>query len=219
MKTNTFECFENINFPGNIKEKLRLAKIDCTDQIVVDLFSGIGYFSLIFAVHCNAKHVYCCEWNPDALEALRRNIQLNKMEHRMTICAGDNRLVCPVNIAHRVQMGLIPTSLNSLDIACRSLKVYNNDDKNTDFTLHVHENLNYFDKIKSIKDTNFKRKEIILEERKQWAEGIKKRFLNMMKLIHNLSFNVKIGNISRIKQYAPYIDHMVVDVHCSFIHL
>lgn len=216
---------EHINFLGNIKEKLRLAKIDCTEQIVVDLFSGIGYFSLIFAVHCNAKHVYCCEWNPDALEALRRNIQLNKMEHRMTICPGDNRLVCPINIAHRVQMGLIPTSLNSLDVACRSLKIYdNNNDENANFTLHVHENLNYFDKIKSIKDRNCKRKEIILEERKQWAEDVQKRCLNMLNIIHNNNgnqkkspFNVKIGTISRIKQYAPYIDHMVVDIHCSLL--
>lgn len=37
---------------GNLSEKLRMAHLDCRDQVVVDLFAGIGYFVLPFLVRC-----------------------------------------------------------------------------------------------------------------------------------------------------------------------
>jgi len=36
---------------GNITEKLRVSKFDCTDQVVVDLYAGIGYYTLPYLVH------------------------------------------------------------------------------------------------------------------------------------------------------------------------
>lgn len=35
---------------GNRSEKLRMGKLDCRDEVVVDLFAGIGYFVLPFLV-------------------------------------------------------------------------------------------------------------------------------------------------------------------------
>ena len=49
---------------GNITEKLRIAQFDCSGETIVDLFAGIGYFTLVYLVHANAKHVIACEWNP-----------------------------------------------------------------------------------------------------------------------------------------------------------
>lgn len=62
---------------GNITEKLRVARLVCNGQVVVDLFAGIGYFTLPYLVHAKAACVHACEWNPHALEALRRNLELN----------------------------------------------------------------------------------------------------------------------------------------------
>ena len=44
---------------------------------LLSLISGIGYFTLPYLVHAGAAHVYACEWNPNAVEALKRNLQLN----------------------------------------------------------------------------------------------------------------------------------------------
>lgn len=54
---------------------------------------GIGYFSLPILVHGKADHVYSCEWNPVAVEALHKNIILNKCQNRCTVLEGDNRKV------------------------------------------------------------------------------------------------------------------------------
>jgi tRNA wybutosine-synthesizing protein 3 len=37
---------------GNLSEKLRMARLDCKDEVIVDLFAGIGYFVLPFLVRC-----------------------------------------------------------------------------------------------------------------------------------------------------------------------
>ena len=31
---------------GNLSEKIRMANLDCTEAVIVDLFAGIGYFVL-----------------------------------------------------------------------------------------------------------------------------------------------------------------------------
>ncbi|XP_014067857.2 tRNA wybutosine-synthesizing protein 2 homolog [Salmo salar] len=59
---------------GNITEKLRVASFNCSGETVVDLYAGIGYFTIPFLVHAGASHVHACEWNPDAVEALQRNL-------------------------------------------------------------------------------------------------------------------------------------------------
>lgn len=65
---------------GNITEKLRLAALDCSEEVVVDLFAGIGYFTLVYLKHAAAQHLYACEWNPDAVAALKNNLELNKVQ-------------------------------------------------------------------------------------------------------------------------------------------
>ena len=57
------------------------------------LAKGIGYFTLPYLVHAKAHLVHACEWNPDAAEALKRNLRLNGVEDRCVVHHGDNREV------------------------------------------------------------------------------------------------------------------------------
>lgn len=78
---------------GNISEKLRIAGLDCAGETVVDLFAGIGYFTLPYLVHAGAKIVYACEWNPTAVEGLRRGLVANGVEDKCVVHFGDCRKV------------------------------------------------------------------------------------------------------------------------------
>lgn len=120
---------------GNITEKLRIASFNCEGETVVDLFAGIGYFTLPYLVHAKAKHVHACEWNPDAVQSLRKNLCLNHVADRCTIHPGDNRQLTLKGVADRVNLGLIPSSEDSWPVACRLLKP-------TGGVLHVHSNIN-----------------------------------------------------------------------------
>ena len=61
-------------------------------ETVVDLFAGIGYFSLPYLVHAKAEFLHACEWNPAAVAALKKNMSINKIpDSSYQIHEGDNR--------------------------------------------------------------------------------------------------------------------------------
>ncbi|XP_076450177.1 tRNA wybutosine-synthesizing protein 2 homolog isoform X2 [Babylonia areolata] len=107
---------------GNISEKLRIAKFDCKGETVIDLYAG-------------ASHVHACEWNPHAVAALRRNLELNCVDTRCTVHPGDNRQLKLRGVADRINLGLIPSSEEGWPVACRVLKP-------TGGMLHIHGNVN-----------------------------------------------------------------------------
>uniref|UniRef100_A0A2C9JRV7 tRNA(Phe) (4-demethylwyosine(37)-C(7)) aminocarboxypropyltransferase n=1 Tax=Biomphalaria glabrata TaxID=6526 RepID=A0A2C9JRV7_BIOGL len=119
---------------GNISEKLRLARLNCKGEIIVDLYAGIGYFTLPYLVHAKADHVHACEWNPDAVSALQNNLKLNGVSERCTVHYGDNRELKLTSVADRVNLGLIPSSEDGWPVAGQVLK-------DTGGVLHVHGNV------------------------------------------------------------------------------
>lgn len=86
----TFDVTKCMFSAGNITEKMRVGNFDCHGQTVVDLYAGIGYFVLPYLVHSKAALVYACEWNENAIEALKRNLKLNGVDKQCVIYEGDN---------------------------------------------------------------------------------------------------------------------------------
>lgn len=89
----TFDVTKCMFSSGNITEKIRVGNFDCSGQTVVDLYAGIGYFVLPYLVHAKAAMVHACEWNENAVEALRRNLKLNGVDKQCVIHEGDNMKV------------------------------------------------------------------------------------------------------------------------------
>jgi tRNA G37 N-methylase Trm5 len=85
---------------GNGTEKMRMGRVCRHDDIVVDLYAGIGYFTLPFLVHGHAKHVHACELNPESVKALRYNLEVNGVASRATVYPGSYKrrsFLCFVN--------------------------------------------------------------------------------------------------------------------------
>ena len=89
---------------GNLAEKKRMSKLG-HGETVVDMFAGIGYFSIPMAVHAKPDKIYSIEINPVSFEYLKENIRLNKVWKIIEPLHGDCARLTPVGVAHRVIMG------------------------------------------------------------------------------------------------------------------
>jgi tRNA wybutosine-synthesizing protein 2 len=107
---------------GNIDERIRMAYISNKKEIVVDLFAGIGYFSLPIAVYSKPKKIIACEKNQIAYAYLNENIVLNDVSLTVEPIIGDNREVAPKNIANRVIMGYFEKTEKFLKVAIDCLQ-------------------------------------------------------------------------------------------------
>ncbi len=95
---------------GNKHEKQRMASLDCRGETVVDMFAGIGYFTLPIAKHARAKRVIACEINPVAFRYLEENVTLNGVRDVVEPVLGDNRDLPGKGFADRVLMGYVGTT-------------------------------------------------------------------------------------------------------------
>ncbi|XP_043983826.1 tRNA wybutosine-synthesizing protein 2 homolog [Gambusia affinis] len=197
---------------GNITEKLRVAGFDCSGETVVDLYAGIGYFTLPYLVHAKASHVHACEWNPDAVAALQKNLEVNGVSERCTIHQGDNRQVQLCNIADRVNLGLIPSSEEGWPVACRLLK------KTTGGILHIHQNVTSpLPNAAAAGDAapqNVSAKNADREVWRAWAGDTANRITSLFMDLTGASWEINIQHIQHVKSYAPHVHHVVLDLDC-----
>lgn len=107
---------------GNVHERTRAASIPARDETVVDMFAGIGYFTLPLALHGGPRRVVAIEKNPLSFRYLRENVALNGVAHLVEPWLGDNRDYPDEGCADRVLMGYFPETQRFLAKALRLLK-------------------------------------------------------------------------------------------------
>lgn len=115
---------------GNNNERIRIAKLVEDNETVIDMFAGIGYFSIPIGVHSNAKQVYSIEINPNSFHYLKENIKLNKINNIIPLL-GDCMDITPNYNADRIIMGYVKTTHHYLKTAIDSL--------NKGGVIHYHE--------------------------------------------------------------------------------
>ncbi|MBQ8018701.1 MAG: class I SAM-dependent methyltransferase family protein [Methanobrevibacter sp.] len=105
---------------GNNNERLRIAKLVNDGETVIDMFAGIGYFSIPIGVHANASEIISIEINPNSYNFLCENIRLNKLNN-VTPILGDCKIETPKFKADRIIMGYVKTTHHYLNVAINSL--------------------------------------------------------------------------------------------------
>mmetsp|Transcript_1345 Transcript_1345/g.3797 ORF Transcript_1345/g.3797 Transcript_1345/m.3797 type:complete len:252 (-) Transcript_1345:59-814(-) len=177
---------------GNISEKIRFGRLVRHGDEVLDMYAGIGYYTLPAIIHGHANHVTACEWNDDAVFALKYNVTANMIADKVTVRQGDCRVVARqhslVNRFDRVSLGLLPSSEGGWVTAVRSLKT------ECGGWLHVHAN-------------------VPEKESRVWLHWLCRSLVRIAEELGRPSTWVSACNhMERVKSFAPTISHYVADV-------
>ncbi|MGQ9550947.1 MAG: class I SAM-dependent methyltransferase [Candidatus Bathycorpusculaceae bacterium] len=106
-------------------ERMRIAKLTAKDEVVVNMFAGVGCFSIITAKHSEAARVYSIDINPAAFQLMQENVRLNRVYGRVIPIFGDAKEVVERSLcraADRVLMPLPEKAFEYLPTALLALK-------------------------------------------------------------------------------------------------
>ena len=107
--------------PGNLRERMRMSRLGGGER-VVDMFAGIGYFSIPMAVHSRPERILAIELNPNAYHYLCQNIRRNRVHDIVEPVLGDCAKVTPVGVADRVVMGMVQVTDRYLEKGILALR-------------------------------------------------------------------------------------------------
>lgn len=111
--------------PRLLYERIRIAKQVGNGEVVVNMFAGVGCFSIIIAKHSKAWKIYSIDVNPSAFQFMQDNIRLNRIYTRVIPMKGDAREVIKKRlrcVADRVLMPLPEKAFEYLPYAVSALK-------------------------------------------------------------------------------------------------
>ncbi len=70
-------------------ERLRVAKMAMPGETIINMFAGVGTFSIVMAKHIPIEKVYSIDNNPVAFSLMRENVEMNRLMGRVVPLMGD----------------------------------------------------------------------------------------------------------------------------------
>jgi tRNA (guanine37-N1)-methyltransferase len=109
-----------VYFSGRLSgERKRIANLVKDDENILALFAGVGPFPLVISKFKPKTNIVAIELNPHAIEYMKRNVKLNKINN-IQVIKGDVRKIVPekyANFADRILMPLPKNAEDFLDVA------------------------------------------------------------------------------------------------------
>ncbi len=106
-------------------ERIRVARLVEPNETVINMFAGVGCFSIAIANHSKVARIFSIDANPSAVLFMQENIRLNRVYDKVLPMMGDSkeiirsRLKC---VADRVLMPLPEKAFEYLPCAVTALK-------------------------------------------------------------------------------------------------
>jgi tRNA (guanine37-N1)-methyltransferase len=111
--------------PRLCHERMRIAKLVKPNETVVNMFAGVGCYSIVIAKHAPTAKVFSIDVNPAAIQFMHENIRLNRVYTKVAPLLGDSKTIIERQLQHaadRVLMPLPEKALEYLPYAVLALK-------------------------------------------------------------------------------------------------
>ncbi|MCK4475500.1 MAG: class I SAM-dependent methyltransferase family protein [Methanophagales archaeon] len=194
-------CFFKVNpkhvffSPRLSYERMRVAKKVLAGETIINMFSGVGCFSIVIAKIQPQTKIYSIDVNPYAYEYMKKNVTLNKLEGRVIPILGDVREELKKlgleDVADRVLMPLPEEAHSLLPLAVKALKL---DNEGAGGVIH------YYDVSTGRKGDD------LFDVPIQSAKGI-------ISSVFGNSLRMEIEEKRIVRSVAPRKYHVVLDLH------
>jgi tRNA (guanine37-N1)-methyltransferase len=134
-KTQTIHKEHNCQFSVDVEkcyfsprlsyERWRVLKKILPNENIVNMFAGVGSFSVLIAKWIKSTKIYSIDINPSAIQFMKENIHLNRVFGKVIPIMGDSKIIIKKRlngIADRVLMPLPEKAFEYLPLALLALK-------------------------------------------------------------------------------------------------
>eukprot|EP01117_Protostelium_nocturnum_P010858 TRINITY_DN3916_c0_g2_i1.p1 TRINITY_DN3916_c0_g2~~TRINITY_DN3916_c0_g2_i1.p1 ORF type:complete len:457 (-),score=189.11 TRINITY_DN3916_c0_g2_i1:113-1429(-) len=191
---------------GNGTERMHFGALKAKGETIVDMFAGIGYFSVPLSVSSQCSTLFSIEKNPLSHHWLVKNLKRNKGSCEMIPLLGDNRVVGneALKRADRILMGYIPTPKEFLGRAFQFLKEEGG-------MIHYHH-------VCHKEEYQIMAKEHLIEAAKEWLSSSSyvdrdEKGKPMTWQVGDRVFRLEAFRV--VKSFAPKLFHCVADIRIS----
>ncbi len=170
-------------------ERSRIAQKIEPDETVVNMFAGVGCFSIIIAKQSKAARVFSIDVNPVAVQLMQENIRLNRVYGKVIPLLGDSKAIVEnqlMGCADRVLMPLPEKALEYLPAAVSALKPSGG-------WIHVH----------------------VFEHAAKTESPAEKVKLKVTEALASLSMDFEVPLVRVVRSTGPNWFQLVADVHLS----
>lgn len=108
--------------PRLATERAKIQKKVRENEIIIDMFAGVGPFSILIAKKSKSKIIYAIDINQEAMKYLKENIQKNKVKNIVPICADAKDAINKIKKADRIIMNLPHLAFDYFEDALIALK-------------------------------------------------------------------------------------------------
>jgi tRNA (guanine37-N1)-methyltransferase len=122
FKVDVKKCYFS---PRLLYERTRIARQVQPGEVVLNMFAGVGCYSIVIAKHSKPDKIFSIDINPVAIQYMQKNIKLNKVEEKVVPVQADAKKVIEERmqkIADRILMPLPEMAYKYLDYALLALK-------------------------------------------------------------------------------------------------
>jgi tRNA (guanine37-N1)-methyltransferase len=167
-------------------ERLRIMKLVEDGETIINMFAGVGSYSILIAKYKNIHHIHSIDINPVAIDYHLENNIINKVEDKITLYRGDAGEMIDkylTNIGDRILMPLPERAIEYLKYAIKALKDIG--------WIHIYLHISYKDR---------------------WQEAIKEG----IKLVKNKigeRYSIKEIDGTKVREVAPRILQVCINTY------
>jgi tRNA (guanine37-N1)-methyltransferase len=118
FKVDLAKCYFS---PRLSYERMRIAGQVSPGEVMVNMFAGVGCYSILISKHTKVKKVFSIDINPSAIHYMRENVLINKVHKKVIVELGDAKNIIQQSIVNQTDRVIMPLPEKAIEYLSEAL--------------------------------------------------------------------------------------------------